>query len=231
MNSFWKYSSAMRQVRASLISLQVSSANSNLNAREGRQNPRPSASRYTGEISMSKIKYLSGCLLILCILPALSCLRAMPAERKATFNRYINELVNAPLKNLGENLASVQSKLGTPSALSTERLRNRHDPNQTDQIHTLTYKGLVVRIYDVPAFKKEMLLTVRLAENRPGLLPELIGQSEKAIKDKFGDPTGVEGAIYKYVPVYNVDEPGEDVVKIQFNNSSVSSVEWNYYVD
>jgi hypothetical protein len=161
----------------------------------------------------------------------LSCHRETLAERKAAFNKHIKELVSAPLKNLGENLTSVQSKLGTPSALNTERLTNRHNPKQTDQIHTLTYKGLVVRIYDVPSFKKEMLLTVRLTENRPGLLPELIGQSEKTIKDTFGDPTSVDGAIFKYMPVYNVDEPGEDVVKIQFNNSIVSFVEWNYYVD
>jgi hypothetical protein len=57
-----------------------------------------------------------------------------------------------------------------------------------------------------------MLLTVRLTENQPGLLPELIGQGEKTIRDKFGDPTGVYGAIFKYMPVYNVDEPGEDIV-------------------
>ncbi len=180
---------------------------------------------------MIKYKYLSGCLLILCILSAFSCHRETPAERKAAFNKQINELVSAPLKNLGENLTSVQSKLGTPSDLNTERLTNRHDPKQTDQIHTLTYKGLIVRIYDVPSLKKEMLLTVRLTENKPGLLPELIGQSQKTIKEKLGDPMRVDGAIFTYVPVYNVDEPGEDVVKIHFNNSIVSSVEWNYYVD
>ncbi len=180
---------------------------------------------------MNKSKYLSTCLLILYILSVISCHRETPAERKAAFIKHINELISAPMKNLGESPSSVQSKLGPPSIISTEQLTNRHNPKQIDQIHTLTYKGLVVRIYDVPSFKKEMLLTVRLTENRPGLLPELIGQDEKTIKEKFGDPTSVDGAIFKYIPVYNVDDPGEDIVKIQFNNSIVSSVGWFYYVD
>jgi len=40
-----------------------------------------------------------------------------------------------------------------------------------------------------------------------------------------------DGNIFKYIPVYNVEEPGQDVVKIEFNNSLVSAVEWDYYVD
>jgi hypothetical protein len=76
-----------------------------------------------------------------------------------------------------------------------------------------------------------MLLSVRLTENCPGVLPELIGQSEKAIKAKFGDPRRVNGAVFEYMPVYNIEEPGEDVIKIEFNNSVVSAVEWAYYVD
>ena len=143
----------------------------------------------------------------------------------------INELVHAPIKQIGENNQSVQAILGTPSSSVTEQLTNRHDPKQKDQIHTLTYKSLIVRIYSAPSINKEMLLSVRLTENRPGVLPELIGQTMKSITERFGEPMSKDGNIFKYIPVYNVDEPGQDVVKIEFNNSLVSAIEWDYYVD
>jgi hypothetical protein len=181
--------------------------------------------------AMNGVRHVCGCLLILCLSCMISCHGETPAERKAMLAKHINELIAAPLKNLGEDRRSVQSRLGAPSSLNTEQLSNRHNPAQTDQTHTLAYQGLIIRIYDVPSFKKEMLLTVRLTENRSGLLPELIGQSEKAIKDRFGNPAGVDGTVFRYIPVYNTDEPGEDVVKIQFSDSLVSSVEWIYYVD
>jgi hypothetical protein len=170
-------------------------------------------------------------LLTLSILSVQSCNRQTPAERKAIFVKRVNELVGIAIKRFGDNRQSVQAILGAPSTSAAVRFTNQHNPKQTDQIHTLTYKGLIVRIYDIPSFKKEMLLSVRLTENRPGLLPELIGQSEKSIKDKFGDPTSMDGTVFIYMPIYNINESGEDVVKMEFNNSIVSAVEWDYYVD
>lgn len=143
----------------------------------------------------------------------------------------VNELVNTPIKQLGESTHSVQAILGTPSTSVVDQLANRHNPKQKDQIYTLTYKSLVVRIYDATSIKKEMLLSVRMTENQPGVLPELIGKTEKFIKDQFGEPQSKDINTFKYIPVYNIDEPGEDVVKIEFKNSLVSAVEWDYYTD
>ena len=170
-------------------------------------------------------------LLMFSILSVISCNRQTPAERNALYVKQVNDLVNSAIKRLGENRHSVQSILGAPSASSTEQIRNQHNPKQTDQIRTLTYRGLVVRIYDVPAFNKEMLLSVRMTENMPGVLPDLIGKSEKTINAKFGDPIRTKGTVFEYIPVYNIDEPGEDIVKIEFSNSIVSAIEWFYYVD
>jgi len=137
-----------------------------------------------------------------------------------------NVLVDAPIRRLGGSRASVQAQLGPPSSVRTEDFANRHDPGQRDQIHTLTYQGLVIRLYNVVAFKKEMLLSVRMTQNYPALLPELIGQHERAIISSLGSPTILAGEVWEYQ-----DAEGNDQMRIEFKDSVVVAVEWNYYVD
>lgn len=48
----------------------------------------------------------------------------------------------------------MQAALGQPASVRMEQIANSHDPSQTDQIHTLTYPGFVIRLYDAVAFKK-----------------------------------------------------------------------------
>jgi hypothetical protein len=73
-------------------------------------------------------------------------------------------------------------------------------------------------------YKKEMLFCVRMTVNHPGVLPELIGQVEKTIKDTFGDPTRVKEKTFEY-------DIGEERVQIEFNNERVAVVQWNLCVD
>lgn len=170
-------------------------------------------------------------LLILGTAPVVSC--TWQESRRQASARYIdqvNALVNAPMKEFGKGRNAIQAKLGVPSSITTKQFANRHDPKQIDLIHTLSYRGLVIWIYDVVAFKKEMIASVRMTENRPGLLPELIGKNERAIKAMFGVPHRKTGTVFEYTPIYD-DEPGDDVVMIEFRNSIVEAVEWDFYLD
>ena len=179
------------------------------------------------------IKHWTGILVLLILGTVLvvSCTRE-ESRRRATSSHIeqVNALVNAPMKQFGKGRSAIQAKLGAPSSATSRQYQNRHDPTQIDLIHTLSYQGLVIRIYDVVAFKKEMLGSVRMTRNRPGILPELIGKDERAIKAMFGVPHRKKGTLFEYNPVYD-DEPGEDVVVIEFRNSIVEAVEWDFYLD
>lgn len=148
----------------------------------------------------------------------------VPTERQILSNRKVSDLIDAPTKNLGEDRSSVQSRLGAPAAIKTEKIANIYVPRQTDLIHTLTYNGLDVLIYYVVSSKKEMLFCVRMTANHPGILPELIGHDEKAIRTTFGDPTRINGRTFEY-------DMGEERVQIEFGNSTVAVVQWNLSVD
>lgn len=138
----------------------------------------------------------------------------------------VKALIDAPIRRLGQSRASVQATLGPPSSVWKEEVANPHDPKQTDQVHTLTYPGLVLRLYDVVLFKKEILLSVRMTRNHPGLLPDLIGQNEKAIISSLGSPTISGGEVWEYH-----DEEGNNQVRIEFKDAVVVAVEWNFYLD
>ena len=163
-------------------------------------------------------------ILMLCAISPLSCKQKLSPERKAEFIKQINNLVEVPSKNFGQSRSSVQAKLGTPIEIKIEEITNTHNPNQKDQVHTLVYRGLDVLIYDVVLYKKEMLFCVRMTANHPGVLPELIGQNEKTIKNTFGDATRIKGKTFEY-------DIGDERVQIEFNNNQVAAVQWNLYVD
>ncbi|MCJ7547957.1 MAG: hypothetical protein MUP30_14265 [Deltaproteobacteria bacterium] len=154
-------------------------------------------------------------------------------KNEQMFGSYIerlNTMVNAPMKEFGKGRTAIQAKLGAPSSVTTEQIINRHDPKQIDLIHTLSYRGLVIRIYDVVALGRELLASVRMTDNRPDILPELIGKNERDIRVMFGDPDIKKGTLFKYAPIYH-DEPGGDVVRIEFRNSVVVAVQWDFYLD
>lgn len=167
-------------------------------------------------------------LLILGTIPAVSGRPETIPERKsgASSIEQVKALVEAPIQRLGRSRASMQAALGPPAAVRTEQVANPHEPSQMDQIHTLTYPGLVIRLYDVVAFKKEMLLSVRMTQNYPGLLPELMGQNERTIISALGPPTISGREVWEYK-----DDEGNDQVRVEFKDAVVVAVEWNYYVD
>lgn len=167
-------------------------------------------------------------LLILGMVPAISGGPAITPEQESgpSAVEQVKVLIKAPIRRLGQSRASVQATLGPPSSVWKEEVANPHDPRQTDQVHTLTYPGLVIRLYDVVVFKKEILLSVRMTQNHPGLLPDFIGQTETAINSSVGSPTISGGEVWEYH-----DEEGNNQVRIEFKDAVVVAVEWNFYLD
>jgi hypothetical protein len=147
----------------------------------------------------------------------------------SSFVEEVNALVDAPRKTLGNSRSSIQAKLGPWSSIKTEKVANRHEKGWIDNVYTITYDGLVLSVYDVVAWKKEMLIAVSMTKNSPKILPEFIGKTEAAISEKFGSPARASEEAIEYVPVRDVI--GEDVVRFKLRHKIVVAVEWVYYID
>jgi len=150
--------------------------------------------------------------------------------RESSIAENVRALISAPAQHLGKSAATIVAALGKPLSISSEDTPNKHQPSQIDRIKTITYEGLVISIYDVVAYEKEMLLSVRMTRNRPGILPALIGEDENAIKANYGNSEHVRGTIHDYV-LTDGDDTASDMVSIDFNESKVVTVEWSYFVD
>lgn len=145
----------------------------------------------------------------------------------------VNTLINMPITHFGNSRSSVQAKLGAPSNVKTEPFTNWHNPEQIDYIHTLTYPGLDIMLYDVVAYKRQFLISVRMTKNYPDLFPKLIGKDKKAVESMLGPPHIRDGTVYKYFSPLGVESEigGDDEVKIDFRNSVVEAVQWYFYID
>jgi hypothetical protein len=145
----------------------------------------------------------------------------------------VNALINMPIKHFGNSRSSVQAKLGAPSNVKTEPFTNWHNPEQIDYIHTLHYPGLDIMLYDVAAYQKEFLISVRMTKNYPDLFPTLIGKNKKNIESMLGPPHIRDVTVFKYFQQMDVESliDGEDEVKIEFQNSIVKAVQWYFYID
>ena len=142
----------------------------------------------------------------------------------------INELLKATIEKVGNSRSSVATQIGKPLSISTEFVANPNEPLQDDRIHTLTYDGIIIWIYQAAEHNKEKLLSVRMTKNRKEVLPELIGKSKEYVISKFGQPTSINEGKTRYDSLDD-DESGLGVIELEFENSSVDAVELTYYLD
>lgn len=140
----------------------------------------------------------------------------------------VSALVNAPLRSIGQSRAGIRAKLGLWQALKVEKVHSRHDADQVDSVYTIAYGGLQLKIYEVGGFQKEMLISVRMEKNYPGVLPELVGMQEKAVELDYGIANKVEDQTLEYVVE---DELGANGVSFLLQDGKVAAVEWTYYTE
>jgi hypothetical protein len=147
----------------------------------------------------------------------------------SSFAGEVNVLIEAPRRALGNSRGSIQEKLGPWSSIKTEKIPNHHEETWIDNIYTITYDGLVLHVYDVVAWEKEMLTAVSMTKNCSKALPQFTGRTKDAITEKFGSPARATEEAMEYIPV--LDSEGEDVVRFKLRDRIVVAVEWMYYID
>lgn len=156
--------------------------------------------------------------------------QAVQEEAATRYASPINKLLKTTIEKVGNSRSSVATKIGKPLSISTEFIANPNEPLQDDRIHTLTYDGIIIWIYQAAGNNKETLLSVQMTKNRKEVLPELIGKSKENVISAFGQPTSITEGKFGYDSLDD-DESGLGVIELEFKNSAVNVVELTYYID
>jgi len=141
----------------------------------------------------------------------------------------INALLKTTSDKIGNSRSDVAAKIGKPLSISTEFIDNPNEPLQDDRIHTLTYDGIIIWMYQTATNNKERLLSLRMTKNIREKLPELIGKSKEYIISTFGQPSSITEGKFKYDSL-DEDKSGLGFMELEFKNSSVDAVELTYYI-
>lgn len=114
----------------------------------------------------------------------------MPAQDAGAqaFQARIDELIEAGLAfRLGKTRAEIGASLGPPRAATVRKLRNLHDPAQTDELHELTYDGLRVLLYRVTAQDREFITDLSLTSAKYRVKWGLgVGSPKEAVRGVLG---------------------------------------------
>lgn len=165
---------------------------------------------------------LTSLLFCACTMKAVS-LRSLGTTRE----KRLAAFVYYPMEHLGGTRKSIQEKLGQPSGITIEKIANRHDPTKIAEIVTLTYPGIVCRIYNVVLFQKELLISVHMTKNHSEMT-NVIGLQQPAIEEQLGLPSKVLGTAIEYDAK---SETGDDLVTLEISQGIITAVSWSYYVD
>lgn len=193
----------------------------------------------TGKIVLASV--------VLLVLPVLSCNRGCQPERKQVESvskdkkgalseeektksvaERISLLMNAPIESIGQSRETIKAKLGPWRTLTVDNVPNRHDPNQVDSVYDIGYDGLMLKVYKVGGFQKEMLVIVRMTKNYPGILPQLIGLQQNAIELRYGPGVRTEDQKLEYTVE---DDFGVNSVSFVLGDGKVAAVQWAYYTE
>ena len=120
-------------------------------------------------------------------------------------------------------------KLGEPESVETERVPNRHRPQQVDTLRTLHYPGLTITVYDATALDKSLVTDVKITspayEASDGLR---VGMSRQGALERIQNATWVSGDTL----VSNLDDKGPPVeLIVTFDGDEVKALAWHFYID
>lgn len=129
--------------------------------------------------------------------------------------------------NLGKDVTEIIANLGKPGRITTKRIRNRHDPKQTDIISNLFYDGLEVATYQAGYDKKEFIILVAIKNSRyKAKFDIVIGSKKDNIISILGKPSKQKKNILTYE-----DKSGYADVNFYFRNNMVYKIEWLVFPD
>ncbi len=140
-----------------------------------------------------------------------------------------NPNVNAFLQSgwdfrLGKNIAEIKANLGPPSSEKVEKIKVPPTPGQSEEIHRLSYDGLMVEVDKLTgsAARESLIRLVISNDKYKTKLGLKVGSPQEDVKRVLGEPWGVvRGAL-----IYEEDIGG---LTFYIQNSVVQKIQWEWY--
>jgi hypothetical protein len=133
---------------------------------------------------------------------------------------------------LGSTRADLAARLGEPDSVHARSFPNRHDPEVTDSLFTLYWRGLVADVHRAGYDGKEILTVLAISDDRflqPGS-PVRLGAGPESIRAALGEPDEADGDVL----AYDCDEclaAGYETVRFVLAGGGVRLIEIRYWVD
>ena len=144
----------------------------------------------------------------------------------------LTELLSQVSERTPEGRLEVLDVLRPPTRITHRPVENRHDPSQTDTIHTYVYPGLRIEVYDVAASDTEIIQTIEVTSTDYRTASGLtIGDTRAEVRDALGAPAREENGTLFYERPQSPQDPTPPMLRIRFDNDYVQAMTWEFYVD
>jgi hypothetical protein len=131
---------------------------------------------------------------------------------------------------IGRNIEDIKSTLGKPLSEVVENINNLHDQEQIDQIHTLKYTGLEIKVHHVNYIEPyDLIIEVTIDDDSfyPMKYGLKIGSSKQDVMSLLGKPLKANGDV-----MYQIEEGDTyPTVTFHFDNGILKKVKWEWYPD
>ncbi len=131
-------------------------------------------------------------------------------------------------KQIGQTKEQIFAELGAPQSLTSRAIRNIHYPKSSDQIHTLTYDGLQIILYESSVSKQQFVVSIAI-EN-PAINTKLgpkVGSQKDVVLAMLGTPKRMTSRQL----VYYDHENGSSSVSFALADNKVREIRWDYHFE
>lgn len=150
---------------------------------------------------------------------------ATPAPRAAA----VSQLIESALRADGNiSQAELVGRLGPPLRITSEPIPNQYEPERTDTVRTLTYRGLTAMVYEATQSGRTFLIRLVLTSGRYRTPEGLhVGMRQAQAIDRIGPPTERNAAANELI--YTESESMPTALILTVKGGRVTQIAWEFY--
>lgn len=128
---------------------------------------------------------------------------------------------------VGETIAEIERNLGAPLRIEREKVKNIHNPEQTDEVYELIYDGLSITVYKVTESQREIITDIAVTSDKYPMKWGLhVGIPIHTVTQNLGKPSKQGDNVY----IYGTDE-APSYVSFYHKEGIVYKIAWEFYID
>jgi hypothetical protein len=141
----------------------------------------------------------------------------------------VTQIIQQALRTDGSvSYEDLVERLGRPQRVSSRPVSNAYQPDQTDTLRTLTYRGIEALVYDVSRSPKTFLIRFSLMNDRYASPEGLrVGDPRSRVLDVIGPPTRRNPGQNELI--YSEDDSMPTAMIVTLTNDRIARIDWEFY--